>query len=132
MESAPNCKVANNTSLALQNANTIDDLVEVIFSKPPQPAKSLQFQLSGDSADSADPRKLQDICHYIAAKGIMMLYKISNVLEIDRSQANTIIKYMASIGVDMHITCNLTDSSPYDMLDREEEVKSIQLKYTFL
>ena len=122
------CKAANNNLLELQQGS-IDDIVRIVFSKPVQPPKSIQFQLEDDSAD---PKKLQDICHYIAVKGIMKLYDTTNMLQVDRAQAETIASYMASIGVKMHITCNMTDSSPYDLLDRGEPVQSIQLKYTFL
>lgn len=127
-----NCKAANNTSFELQHASTINDIVDIIFSKPAQPAKSLQFQLEGDSADSSDASKLQDICHFIAMKGVMKLYGISNLLQIDCAQASKIMEYMASIGIKMHITCNMEDSSPYDVSDRGEALQSIQLKYTFI
>ena len=127
-----NCKAANNTSLELQHASTINDIVDIIFSKPAQPAKSLQFQLEGDSAESADASKLQDICHFIAMKGVMKLYGVSNLLEIDRAKASKIAEYMASIGVQMHITCNLSDTSPYNVLETGEALQSIQLKYTFM
>ena len=126
------CRAANNISLELKNASSVNDIVDIIFSKPAQPAKSLEFQLDGDTADSADASKLQDICHFIAMKGVMKLYGVSNLLEIDRAKASKIAEYMASIGVKMHITCNLSDASPYDVLDRGEALQSIQLKYTFI
>ncbi len=126
------CKAANNSSLELQQANTINDVVDLIFSKPAQPAKSLEFQLQGDTADAADVGKLQDVCHFIAMKGVMKLYGISNLLEIDRAQASKVVEYMASIGIKMHITCNMTDVSPYDVLDGGGALQSIQLKYTFI
>lgn len=112
--------------------DNLDELVSLVFTKPPQAPKTIQLQLDDSSATVANESTLQDMCHLIAIKGAIKLFQINSILQLDRKQVGKLSEYMASMGVDMHVKCNMTEESPFDVTERGDELNSVELSYTFL
>ena len=109
--------------------DNLDELVGMVFSRPPQHPKSIQLQLDdGDSDGSIIP----EIFAQIAGRGIKRLYGITNIMQLTEVQAHTIDKYMQSMGVEMLVTCNFGTESPFDVIAKNGEVNSVQVSFRWL
>ena len=108
----------------MDTEDNLDELVEMVFSKPPQTPKSIQLQLDDGNADES---VIPEIFAHIASRGAKRLYRVTNIMHLNEDQANTLEKYMQSMGVTMIVTCNFSDESPFDVVGRNGDVQSVQV-----
>ena len=109
--------------------DNLDELVEMVFSKPHQSPKSIQLQLDdGDGDGSVVP----EIFAHIASRGAKRLFGVTNIMHLTEPQAQTLEKYMQSMGKTMTVTCNFCGESPFEVLAKNGEVHSVQVSFEWL
>ena len=109
----------------MQNEDNLDELVRLVFSRPPQRPKTIQLQMD---VDCQEPDVIPLIFSDIALRGARALFGIEDVMTLNREQARLVDEYMRSMGVTMKITCNFTGEDPYEMSD-QAAVQSIQISF---
>ena len=78
-------------------SDNLDELVQLVFSKPPQAPKTIQLQLDEDAADTSI---IPEVFAEIAMRGARRLFSLTDVIEITEQQTKTLDQYMRSMGVD--------------------------------
>lgn len=106
----------------------LDDLVDSVFSKPPQKAKTIQLQLHDDS-DDADGGTLQLLMSAITGKGAEKLYGIKSCSDLTKKQHDTLQEYLMSMGFKVDIRCTKTGQNPWDT---DDYVENVNIKYHLL
>ena len=106
----------------------LDELINTVFSQPPQPPKSIQLQLSDDS-DSADGSTLQLIFSAITGKGAEKLFGIQQCNELTKKQYDTLQEYLNSMGFKMDIRCSKTNQNPWDT---DDYIENVMITYSFI
>lgn len=112
----------------MESEDNLDELVHLVFSKPPQQPKSIQLQLDDHCQD---PDVIPYMFSDIAMRGARALFGIEDMMMLDCEMARLLNEYMQSMGVSMQITCNFTGEDPFQAPDRSA-VKSVQVGFKWL
>lgn len=115
--------------MQMDTEDNLDELVEMVFSKPPQTPKSIQLQLDDGNTDES---VIPEIFAHIASRGAKRLFRVTNIMHLTEDQANTLGKYMQSMGVTMIVSCNFSGESPFDVVGRNGDVHSVQVSFRWL
>lgn len=106
----------------------LDELVNDVFSKPPQKAKSIQLQLDDDS-DDADAGTLQMLMSAITGKGAEKLYNATSCRDLTEKQYHTLQEYLRSMGFEMRVRCTATGLDPWKT---DKYVENVKIDYVLL
>jgi hypothetical protein len=123
----------------------LHEIVDYIFTKPPQDPKTIQLSLTSESADqfsTPEDRETMalEIFSTIAFMGCQKILGIedqfspTSLLQMSRDHRDLLQKYMNSMGVALNITCNEAGLDPWEVAESEgvAAVKTIQLSVQFM
>ena len=81
----------------MDTEDNLDELVEMVFSKPPQTPKSIQLQLDEGNADES---VIPETFAHIASRGAKRLFRVTNIMQSDRGSSEHPGKIHAEHGRD--------------------------------
>lgn len=113
----------------MDSQDNLDELVQMVFSRPAQAPKTIQLQLD---ENTAIPSVIPEIFAEIATRGARRLFGVTNVMELTEQQIGSLEKYMQSMGVVMQITCNFGRLSPFEVLAAGGTVENVQVSFQWL
>ncbi len=109
------------------------ELVEYIFSKPPQDENTICLNLSDDSQDQFlnSPEQTDAILEFyvdIAIEGCKILFG-ENILitSLSEDQFNLLQKYMRSMGHKLVVKANDGNDTPWNLLAKNETIEKIRI-----
>ena len=115
---------------------SIENIVNVIFSKAPLQPKSIDLKLDAESADSVSPDSgCMDIYMDIAILGAKYLYGENFAYaSMTRAQYTLLNEYMNSFGVTLTVKCNDSNVDPWDLAAREgiQAVKKLNIFASYI
>lgn len=111
-----------------ETGGALDELVDYVFSKPPQAYKAVQLQLSDDS-DVADGGTLQMLMSAITGKGAEKLFGVKSCSELSKGQADKLQEYLHSMGFKMVAKCGDTGDDPWSTT---KDFKEVVISYAFV
>ena len=114
--------------MQMETEDNLDELVQIVFSKPAQAPKTIQLQLDETTDDAS---VIPEIFTQIAERGTRRLFGI-DVMQMTEKQTKILEGYMQSMGVTMRVTCNFGPKSPFEVLAANGQVYNIQVLFDWL
>ena len=114
--------------IQMETEDNLDELVQIVFSKPAQAPKSIQLQLDDTTYDTS---VIPEIFTEIAKRGTKRLFGV-DVMQMTETQTDILEEYMQSMGVTMRVTCNFGERSPFEVLAANGHVHNIQVVFDWL
>ena len=111
----------------MEKENNLDYIADNIFKYPVLPPKTILLDLS----DNNNLIELTEILLELCTKGIYILFKKTDFLQLSESEFLTLQIYVNSFGFKIIVKCNYSNDNPWVLLEKDSNTKIENINITF-